>query len=48
MDHHKLAAELLSGPSFDVIADPRGTAVYMIQTAPGTPVMQGVAERVSN
>ena len=34
------------GPSFDVIADPRGTAVYMIQTAPGTPVMQGVAERV--
>lgn len=35
------------GPSFDVIADPRGTAVYMIQTAPGSPVMQGVAERVS-
>ena len=38
----------IPGPSFDVIADPRGTAVYMIQTAPGTPVMQGVAERVSN
>ncbi|HKU86934.1 MAG TPA: hypothetical protein VJV77_11420 [Casimicrobiaceae bacterium] len=37
----------IPGPSFDVIADPRGTAVYMIQTAPGTPVMQGVAERVS-
>ena len=35
------------GPSFDLIADPRGTAVYMIQTAPGTPVMQGVAERVA-
>jgi hypothetical protein len=38
----------IPGPSFDVIADPRGTAVYMIQTAPGTPVMQGVAERVSH
>jgi hypothetical protein len=37
----------IPGPSFDVIADPRGTALYMIQTAPGTPVMQGVAERVS-
>jgi hypothetical protein len=35
------------GPSFDLIVDPRGTAVYMIQTAPGSPVMQGVAERVS-
>ena len=35
------------GPSFDILADPRGTAVYMIQTAPGSPVMQGVAERVS-
>ena len=35
------------GPSFDLIADPRGTSVYMIQTAPGSPVMQGVAERVS-
>ena len=37
----------IPGPSFDVIADPRGTAVYMIQTAPGSPVMQGVAERVT-
>jgi hypothetical protein len=36
------------GPSFDLIVDPRGTAVYMIQTAPGSPVMQGVAERVSH
>ena len=35
------------GPSFDLIADSRGTAVYMIQTAPGSPVMQGVAERVT-
>ena len=35
------------GPTFDVIADPRGGVVFMIQTAPGTPVLQGTAERVS-
>jgi hypothetical protein len=34
------------GPTFDVIADPRGGVVFMIQTAPGTPVLQGTAERV--
>jgi hypothetical protein len=37
----------VNGPSFDILVMPSGAAVFMIQTAPGTPVLQGVAERVS-
>jgi hypothetical protein len=37
------------GPTFpfDLFVAFKGSAVYMIQTGPGSPVMQGTAERVS-
>jgi hypothetical protein len=35
------------GPTFDLFVVFRGSQIYMIQTAPGLPVMQGTAERVS-
>ena len=43
---------LLFGPptppfAFNLIAAFKGSTVYMIQTGPGAPVMQGTAERVS-
>jgi hypothetical protein len=43
---------LLFGPptppfAFNLIAAFKGSVVYMIQTGPGAPVMQGSAERVS-
>ena len=44
--------KLLFGPpappfAFNLIAAFKGSTVYMIQTGPGAPVMQGTAERVS-
>jgi hypothetical protein len=43
---------LLFGPpappfAFNLIAAFEGSTVYMIQTGPGSPVMQGTAERIS-
>ena len=36
------------GPTFDLFIAPRGSEVYMIQTGPGSPVLQGLAERLSH
>jgi hypothetical protein len=35
------------GPTFDLFVAPSGSAIDMIQTGPGSPVMQGTAERLS-
>jgi hypothetical protein len=34
------------GPTFDLFVSTRGSQIYLIQTGPGLPVMQGTAERL--
>jgi len=36
------------GPVFDLFLSSKGSEVYMIQIAPGSPVMQGIVEKLSN
>jgi hypothetical protein len=36
------------GPTFDLVVAFKGSELYMIQTGPGSPVMQGMAERLSH
>ena len=34
------------GPTFDLFISPRGLELRMMQTGPGSPVMQGIAEKL--